>query len=404
MASTSLAQLIYRGKLRPPLTHADVQDAVAKLFRVPPAQALALLQSSQVVLKKNLTAAELLPYFERLSQLGLVVTIEPMAEPKPAVPEPVKPQEPSALEIESAPVVETITCPKCSHVQPKRTLCLGCGVDMPRFAAAQISERQEAIEQKYKPNLSMGANRVQLDEVSAPPIFSLDFEGRLGRLRYFNYSIAWILPCVLSGFVFVLPLPTFLRVVIFLLVALVCLRGYIRLSVLRAHDLDHGGGLLWFLLLPGVNVLLSLFLSLWPGKKEANRYGLPVEANHGLAFIVPVLLLGLSALSAYKAAHNPKAMERFSKQPEAAQESNTSARSDVVVMYSTTGCPYCQAAREWFAKHNVEYVECNTETDSACNEAYQDLDEAQGVPTFVLGSEIQSGYSEDWLEQRFLRQ
>ncbi len=118
MASTSLAQLIYRGELRPPLTPADVQDAVAKLFRVPPAQALALLQSSQVVLKKNLTAAELLPYFERLSQFGLVVTLEPMAEPKPVAPEAVSPQEPPALEIEPAPVVETITCPKCSQVEP----------------------------------------------------------------------------------------------------------------------------------------------------------------------------------------------------------------------------------------------------------------------------------------------
>lgn len=294
MASISLAQLIYRGELRSPLKPADVQDAVAQLFRIPPAQALALLQSSQVVLKKNLTAAELLPYFERLSQLGLVVTIEPMAEPKPAVPEPVSSQAPPALKIEAAPVVETITCPKCSHVQPKRTLCLGCGVDMPRFAAAQIAERQEAVEQKYKPNVSMGVNRVQLDEVNAPPIFSL-------------------------------------------------------------------------------------------------------------AFIVPVVVMSLSAISGYKAANNPEIMARFSKHPHAAQESNASAKEDVVVMYSTTGCPYCHAAREWFAKHNVEYVECNTETDSACNEAYQNLEGAQGVPTFVLGSEIQSGYSEDWLEQRFLR-
>lgn len=404
MASTSLAQLIYRGELRSPLKPADVQDAVAQLFRIPPAQALALLQSSQVVLKKNLTAAELLPYFDRLSQLGLVVTIEPMAEPKPAVPEPVSSQAPPALEIEPAPVVETITCPKCSHVQPKRTLCLGCGLDMPRFAAAQIAERQEAIEQKYKPNVSMGVNRVQLDEVNAPPIFSLDFEGRLGRLRYFNYSFAWMLPCFLSVFVFALPLPTFVRVVIFLVVLLACLRGYIRLSVLRAHDLDHGAGLLWFLLLPGVNVLLVLFLSLWPGKKEPNSYGLPVEANASLAFIVPVVVMSLSAISGYKAANNPEIMARFSKHPHAAQESNASAKEDVVVMYSTTGCPYCHAAREWFAKHNVEYVECNTETDSACNEAYQNLEGAQGVPTFVLGSEIQSGYSEDWLEQRFLRQ
>jgi hypothetical protein len=52
------------------------------------------------------------------------------------------PQEP-ALEIPPGPSPGTMTCPKCSFVQPKADLCEACGVVVIKFLQRQAAERQQ---------------------------------------------------------------------------------------------------------------------------------------------------------------------------------------------------------------------------------------------------------------------
>ena len=62
-----------------------------------------------------------------------------------------------------------------------------------------------------------------------------------------------------------------------------------------------------------------------------------------------------------------------------------------IVMYTTTDCPYCAQAREWFGQHGVAYTECNTTVDAACRAAYEKL-AAPGVPTLLVKGQRQVGF------------
>lgn len=103
---------------------ATAAAALARLVRLPEAQAAELLAGRETLVKQNLDEAQALQYLSALEQAGVGARKEeiPAAEaPPPADP---------------APAVETIACPACGAVQPKRTLCRQCSADMPRMIAA----------------------------------------------------------------------------------------------------------------------------------------------------------------------------------------------------------------------------------------------------------------------------
>ncbi len=47
----------------------------------------------------------------------------------------------------------------------------------------------------------------------------------------------------------------------------------LMMTIKRAHDLGHSGWGLLFLLIPGVNILVFLYLTLLPGESGDNEYG-----------------------------------------------------------------------------------------------------------------------------------
>lgn len=133
------------------------------------------------------------------------------------------------------------------------------------------------------------------DYVEAPPLFAWNAMGRLGRMRYFAYSLVLWVP-FFAILAIILVLPAFIRIVggLFMIAAMVWMP--IRLMVLRLHDLNLAGAWLWLLLvLPGgavalgskplLNLVTLLFwvamlvISFWPGTKGDNDYGMSCEAN-----------------------------------------------------------------------------------------------------------------------------
>jgi len=71
------------------------------------------------------------------------------------------------------------------------------------------------------------------------------------------------------------------------------------LAVKRAHDLNMSG---WFLLLtaiPVVGSIFGLYLMLWPGKAEANRFGAQVETKGWEKVVGGIYIALMVALTAF---------------------------------------------------------------------------------------------------------
>ncbi|HDP89364.1 MAG TPA: DUF805 domain-containing protein [Thioalkalivibrio sp.] len=142
--------------------------------------------------------------------------------------------------------------------------------------------------------------------------------GRLGRLRYFGYSfmITFALYIVLGiAAAVMVPMvgnnpealgPMFIG--LYLVAAVVGTVIAVFLGVQRLHDMGYSGWLWLLLLVPIVNILMSLFMLFAPGTDGENQYGLPPKPNNGgvylMAIAVPVVMfffIGLLAAIAVPA-------------------------------------------------------------------------------------------------------
>jgi len=347
-------RLVFRGELVAGVALEDVKANAARLLKLADEQVAQLLSGRNATLKRGLQHAELARYQQVLARAGLVVHAEaeqealafpsltPHVEPEPApVPTPVAapapavpvldltPQEatpvddfggalaplsavrkpsasmqldatmPAAADAEPqlamlAPVEDEVVCPKCQLRQAKRTLCRGCGVDMPRFRhMAEV-----AVRDAYTPPSSSlrGSVNDNLREPWCTELWSLSLSGRIGRLRY----LAWLLPVTLAA-VLVAIFATLVGVSAhgananfargLLMVTLLGLFCYpIRLMVLRLHDMGFSGKFALLMIVPVVGQLMALALLLMPGQRSANDYG-PEPDENSIGVIVGALLV-----------------------------------------------------------------------------------------------------------------
>lgn len=75
-----------------------------------------------------------------------------------------------------------------------------------------------------------------------------------------------------------------------------------------------------------------------------------------------------------------------------------SARAGDIIMYTTTDCPYCAAAREWLDARRVPWRECNIDTDQACLAAFRNKG-APGVPLLNARGQWRLGFDPQWLSK-----
>ncbi len=138
-------------------------------------------------------------------------------------------------------------------------------------------------------------------------IFSLTAAGRAGRGAFFAGTILFfLLSALLSYFAedglsfehyvawvttediqvtFVASLEEYVALAGLLLAAWFLLWGYWMLVMRRLHDLGYHGIASLYLLLPGINVIVTLILCVWPGRNGRNRFGGedPLEVYEGVA-------------------------------------------------------------------------------------------------------------------------
>jgi len=156
------------------------------------------------------------------------------------------------------------------------------------------------------------------EEFYQPKIFS--FRGRIGRLRYMAYGIGTYLilmvvfmplmgGTMLMGGAMGVPGEAGMSMLVMLAMGVFYI-GILLLSIAfgkrRLNDLNRSGWWMLVFLVPLVNLLMTIYVLLVPGSKDANDFGPPAVANSLgvkiLGWLFPVIfLLGIVAAIAIPA-------------------------------------------------------------------------------------------------------
>ncbi|TAL49538.1 NrdH-redoxin [Patescibacteria group bacterium] len=70
-----------------------------------------------------------------------------------------------------------------------------------------------------------------------------------------------------------------------------------------------------------------------------------------------------------------------------------------VVIYSTPTCVYCNATKEFFREHNVQFEDYNVATDLAKRQEMIKRSSQMGVPVIFIDSEMVVGFDKERLAE-----
>ncbi len=145
----------------------SVAQAFAELFKISTEKAGKIIGTKRI-LKKNIELAKANNYRQKLSSIGLHITLEKIAM-TPTVAQPSKPKHPmlelvpteeelaaeqeaqSAQSETGASASATIVCPKCQLQQPKAGQCSGCGIYFHKVTdPAPIDSHQAARQVRHQ--------------------------------------------------------------------------------------------------------------------------------------------------------------------------------------------------------------------------------------------------------------
>lgn len=301
-------RLVFQGELLPGRALDEVKAGLPVLMKVPPEQVEKLFAGGSVVIKRGLPVSKLAAYQALLERAGICVVVEEETPEFTLELEPTATPEAASADSATAepqiPAIEKMTCPQCGARQPKRTLCRSCGVDMPRYAAAQATLKSEAIQPAPLAQNTYAASTTWGQEDELPPVLGLSFDGRLNRMRYLIYTLGSYVVLALAGLMTLGSVFDTVNEGGFPLLSMLLLGGVflmlvyfgLRFSVQRLHDMGMTGWLVLLSFAPFVGWLVWVWLSVWPGTKDANQYGPPNPPNslaHKAIVLGLVLLLVL---------------------------------------------------------------------------------------------------------------
>jgi len=66
-----------------------------------------------------------------------------------------------------------------------------------------------------------------------------------------------------------------------------------------------------------------------------------------------------------------------------------------VIIYTTTTCPFCKMAKDFFKENNVEYTEKNVEIDGEALKEMVKKSGQMGVPVIDIDNQIIIGFDEE---------
>jgi uncharacterized membrane protein YhaH (DUF805 family) len=309
MAYEKRVDLVLTGDLLPGHELLEVKARLARTFKRSAVEVEHLFASVPFVVKKDLPESQLQDYLDLFASIGAAIRVVPASSVVALVgsevaasarvpsgapgsaPPPFTSTEPLApvatgpsrgdLGASQEPGPGQMSCPKCGHVQPQRTLCLACGTDMPRFQKAREDAGSNPGAMPVEGYAPPRAALAELATSALPPVIALSVEGRIGRLRY----LAWGIPAVFALLVALLLLVIgagsgrVFGVLVGFLASAGGLVVILRLSILRLHDLGRSGWWIVLYIIPVVNLILHIALIALPGAAESNEYGPVPQAN-----------------------------------------------------------------------------------------------------------------------------
>lgn len=421
---------------------ATVRERIAQTFRLDAAQLDVVFSGRRVAVKRNATQAEADALTQRIMALGLSAESEAMPEvaavpaaapvapivaPVPAKPAPAPTPDASdelfslAAPATPAPAqtagsdtpaatldasVETVTCPQCAEVQPKRTLCRACGIDMPRLRAARAEASRDANETRlginngpkttFGPATVAAPNRYVGSEDTS--MLGLGFAGRFNRSMYLasaflSTALMWVLIGIaaFSG-------QMWLAVVGFVLGMIYGL----RCMALRLHDMGRTGWMSLLMIVPVVNFILAVMLLFVRGDDDDNAHGpAPEGGGAKLVWFWIAMSVLASGFASKGIASNPAAVLAMASQyrlhgahrDEQAGDDANYAADNVVVMYSIKGCDDCEKMRDWLDANGLQYTDYSVDTDSRAADALSNKIAAKGganvrLPVMEVNGEL----------------
>lgn len=310
MEGSAQVRLVFAGELLSGFSLDEVKRAFGRAFQLEGDRLENVFAGGRTVLKRSIGEDDAERYVQKLRKMGMQVQVEPMdglPKPKPTVtpapaPAPVAPAAPALALVE-----EQITCPNCGERQSMRVLCRHCATDIPRAQANKQEELDRARAERLAarnggrfapPKSDVGGSAYEPTD-DLPPVFSLSFEGRIGRIAYFNSSMLSMLGLMLSavGAAVVVPAAGTLSAllpfgVMFVLSAV----WAVRFTALRLHDLGRSGWWSLAVLVPYAGNVGNLVLSLWSGTEGDNDYGPQPRQGNGAVAVAMIVLMVLVLL------------------------------------------------------------------------------------------------------------
>lgn len=404
--------------------------------------------SSRLVAEKLLARLQVLALEARIETIGNTVPASaPLPEP-PSAPSssadelfalaspvaivtPPAPAPAPALAGGSAPVTVVpdqaageVVCPKCGEVQPKRTLCRQCGLDMPRFLAARQAAEREALEERAASLAAQretrgGGERVSVPELRQAGLLGIGFGGRLGRLDYLAGSLlstlvwlAFVLIAVKAGKPGLAGIGIFISAIYGL-----------RCVALRLHDTGRTGWLSLVLLVPVLGAIMALILLFIPGDDDENDHGpLPASGSGRRLFVALLAFIAIGNLAFRSMNESPEKLALFVQAvslgeapAEAAEDDSPGtdaaaeyADDNTIDIYVMAGCTACDQARAWLRAEGLRHTVMAVDSDPQAAEHLHSLIAGDGegrimLPVLVINGEVLPGNPDAEQVQRRLR-
>lgn len=86
-------------------------------------------------------------------------------------------------------------------------------------------------------------------------------------------------------------------------------------------------------------------------------------------------------------------LERETMKKQKSLEEKDKNKSNEVILYGTSWCPYCQKARDYFTSRNISFTNYDIEKDKEAAERKKQLDTESGVPFAIINGEKIHGFS-----------
>jgi len=79
--------------------------------------------------------------------------------------------------------------------------------------------------------------------------------------------------------------------------------------------------------------------------------------------------------------------------PSGRQQGTRPQKAQEVILYTTSWCPYCKKAKDFFSSRNIHFTEYDIEKDPEAARRKKTLDPGRGVPFAIVNGQSISGYS-----------